>query len=167
MTSQLNVDDIRPKAGSGSISLAFYAEAASQYTITANTYVQNTVLTDNEIDTHSAFASSKFTVPTDYAGLYMLYYVAYIDFDGIGDDGKFARSAIYKNGVAIANHDITDNSAADILSVSVAVSTMANLSAGDEITFYNRASDASGSNPTVQGNNISGGYTFCYGYRIV
>ena len=165
MTSQLNVDDIRPKAGSGSISLAFYAELASSYTITASTYVQNTGLTQNEIDTHSAFASSKFTVPTDYAGLYMLYYVAYIDFDGIGDDGKTARSAIYKNGVAIANHDITDNSAADILSVSVAVSTMANLSAGDEITFYNRASDASGSNPTVQ--TFAGGYTFCYGYRIV
>ena len=165
MTSQLNVDDIRPKAGSGSIYLAFYAELASSYTITANTYVQNTGLTQNEIDTHSAFASSKFTVPTDYAGLYMLYYVAYIDFDGIGDDGKTARSAIYKNGVAIANHDITDNSAADILSVSVAVSTMANLSAGDEITFYNRASDASGSNPTVQ--TFAGGYTFCYGYRIV
>ena len=165
MTSQLNVDDIRPKAGSGSISLAFYAELASSYTITASTYVQNTGLTQNEIDTHSAFASSKFTVPTDYAGLYMLYYVAYIDFDGIGDDGITARSAIYKNGVAIANHDITDNSAADILSVSVAVSTMANLSAGDEITFYNRASDASGSNPTVQ--TFAGGYTFCYGYRIV
>ena len=165
MTSQLNVDDIRPKAGSGSISLAFYAELASSYTITANTYVQNTGLTQNEIDTHSAFASSKFTVPTDYAGLYMLYYVAYIDFDGIGDDGKTARSAIYKNGVAIANHDITDNSAADILSVSVAVSTMANLSAGDEITFYNRASDANGSYPTVQ--TFAGGYTFCYGYRIV
>ena len=165
MTSQLNVYDIRPKAGSGSISLAFYAELASSYTITASTYVQNTGLTQNEIDTHSAFASSKFTVPTDYAGLYMLYYVAYIDFDGIGDDGKTARSAIYKNGVAIANHDITDNSAADILSVSVAVSTMANLSAGDEITFYNRASDASGSNPTVQ--TFAGGYTFCYGYRIV
>ena len=165
MTSQLNVDNIRPKAGSGSISLAFYAELASSYTITANTYVQNTGLTQNEIDTHSAFASSKFTVPTDYAGLYMLYYVAYIDFDGIVDDGKTARSAMYKNGVAIANHYITDNSAADILSVSVAVSTMANLSAGDEITFYNRASDASGSNPTVQ--TFAGGYTFCYGYRIV
>ena len=165
MTSQLNVDDIRPKAGSGSISLAFYAELASSYTITASTYVQNTGLTQNEIDTHSAFASSKFTVPTDFAGLYMFYYVAYIDFDGIGDDGTTARSAIYKNGVAIANHDITDNSAADILSVSVAVSTMANLSAGDEITFYNRASDASGSNPTVQ--TFAGGYTFCYGYRIV
>ena len=165
MTSQLNVDNIRPKAGSGSISLAFYAELAAQYTITANTYVQNTGLTQNELDTHSAFASSKFTVPTGYAGIYMLYYVAHIDFDGIGDDGKTSRSAIYKNGTHIANVDITDNSEADQLSTSVPVSTIANLSVGDEITFYNRASDASGSNPTVQ--TFAGGYTFCYGYRIV
>ena len=167
MTSQLNVDDIRPKAGSGSISLAFYAELASSYTITASTYVQNTGLTQNEIDTHSAFASSKFTVPTDYAGLYMLYYVAYIDFDGIGDDGKTARSAIYKNGVAIANHDITDNSAADILSVSVAVSTIANLSEGDTITFFNRAADSGGSSSPSIFVGGSGQYTYCYGHRII
>jgi len=163
--STLNVDNIQTVGTAPSVSLAFYAECAAQYTITANTYVQNTGLTQNEIDTHSAFASSKFTVPEGHAGLYMLYYVAYIDFDGIGDDGKTARSAIYKNGTAIANVDITDNSEADQLSTSVTVSTIANLSVGDEITFYNRASDASGSNPTVQA--FAGGYTLCYGYRII
>ena len=164
--STIKVNNINTVTGSPvSVSCAFYAELASSYTITASTYIQNTGLTQNEIDTHNAFASSTFTVPSGQAGLYKLYYIAYVDYDGIGDDGKTTRSAIYKNGTAIANADLTDNAAADQLSTSRAVSTIANLSEGDTITFYNRASDASGSNPTVQ--TFAGGYTFCYGYRIV
>ena len=164
--STIKVNNINTVTGSPvSVSCAFYAELASSYTITASTYIQNTVLTQNEIDTHNAFASSTFTVPSGQAGLYKLYYIAYVDYDGIGDDGKTTRSAIYKNGTAIANADLTDNAAADQLSTSMAVSTIANLSEGDTITFYNRASDASGSNPTVQ--TFAGGYTLCYGHRII
>ena len=164
--STIKVNNINTVTGSPvSVSCAFYAELASQYTISSNTYTQNTGLTQNELDTHSAFASSTFTVPSGQAGLYKLYYIAYIDYDGIGDDGKTTRSAIYKNGTAIANADLTDNAAADQLSTSMAVSTIANLAEGDEITFYNRASDASGSSPTVQ--TFAGGYTLCYGHRII
>ena len=169
MASELKVDNIKTLTGSPvSVSCAFYATAGgSNYTMSASTYVQNQQLTENEIDTHDAFASSTFTVPSGQAGLYKLYYVAYIDFDGIGDDGKTARSAIYKNGSAIAQHDITDNSAADILSVSVAVSTIANLAEGDTITFFNRAADSGGSSsPTVYVGS-SGQYTYCYGHRII
>jgi len=165
--STLKVNNINTVTGSPvSVSCAFYgAGSGSNYTITASTYVQNTQLNSDEIDTHNAFADGKFTVPSGQAGLYKLYYVAYIDFDGIGDDGKTSRSAIYKNGSAIANHDLTENTAADQLAYSVAVSTIANLAEGDEITFYNRAADSGGSStPQIVVNSL---YTYCYGHRII
>ena len=166
--STIKVNNINTVTGSPvSVSCAFYAELASSYTITASTYVQNTGLTQNEIDTHNAFASSTFTVPSGQAGLYKLYYIAYVDYDGIGDDGKTTRSAIYKNGSAIAQHDITDNAAADLLSVSVGVSTIANLAEGDTITFFNRAADSGGSSSPSIFVGGSGQYTYCYGHRII
>ena len=167
--STLKVNNINTVTGSPvSVSCAFFAKGGgSNYTISASTYVQNTQLTADEIDTHNAFASSTFTVPSGQAGLYKLYYVAYIDFDGIGDDGKTARSAIYKNGSAIAQHDITDNAAADLLSVSVGVSTIANLAEGDTITFFNRAADSGGSSSPSIFVGGSGQYTYCYGHRII
>jgi PDZ domain-containing secreted protein len=167
--STLKVNNINTVTGSPvSVACAFFAELASSYTISPSTYVQNTGLTANEIDTHNAFASSTFTVPSGQAGLYKLYYVAYIDFDGIGDDGRSSRAAIYKNGSVIANYDLTDSgNDSDQVAYSVAVSTIANLAEGDTITFYNRARDAGGSStPTVQ--TFSGqGYTYCYGHRII
>ena len=68
--STIKVNNINTVTGSpASVSCAFYAELASSYTISANTYTQNTGLTQNELDTLSAFASSTFTVPSGQAGI--------------------------------------------------------------------------------------------------
>ena len=70
--STLKVNNINTVTGSPvSVSCAFFAKGGgSNYTISASTYVQNTQLTADEIDTHNAFASSTFTAPV--TGKYLL-----------------------------------------------------------------------------------------------
>ena len=170
--STLKVNNIETVTGSGSIAInndfdrvLFYGELASSSTLTRVTETQLTGYTQNEIDTHSSFDGTTFTVPSGHAGKYFLSVQAFVDYDGIGDDGEVTYVAIKKNGSWVAGGALGHTSAGQIKLISQCASTLQDLSVGDAIT-YHVYSHATSGNATLSASS-SGNYNFMIGYRIL
>tara|TARA_R100001079_G_scaffold99336_1_gene63435 strand:+ start:226 stop:1134 length:909 start_codon:yes stop_codon:yes gene_type:complete len=134
----------------GTMTPAFFAEKNSTQSITNNSFTKITYETEI-VDTDSAFASSKFTVPSGKAGKY------FIGFNKMNNKGGVTAedyTTIYKNGSSFAsfpsfsgnqtqlrNHNIImDLAAADYLEVyhygTTTDSSAASLLDGERNSFY-------------------------------
>ena len=138
---------------------AFYGELASTQTISRNSYVKVTGMTNDEVDSDTAFDGTTFTVPSGEGGKYYICGTTQVDFEVAGDDGGEARAIIYKNGSAIKTAKFRNQSTLDLRYVNLNASGIFSLSAGDTIELYTLLNDNSGNDARVlSGDTSIGGY---------
>ena len=141
----------------------FYVKKnADQTGITDNAVTKVTFETE-EIDSDSAFASNKFTVPSGEGGTY------FIGFNFIGarpNQTKNARGLIYKNGSAINTGQLDFNSSPNGYAITIHLTRIIELSASDYIEFYGAADSQDGNTVTFYQSNTSGDACYAYGYKI-
>ena len=140
----------------------FYGELASNQTITRATFAKVTGLTNNELDSNSAFDGTTFTVPS--AGKYYIEGVVTGDYQSIGQDGENTVALIYKNGSGIKSAKWQNSSATGQTGreITVTASGIFNLSASDTIELYTYLLDSSGGNAFAQSSRTS-----LMGYKII
>ena len=139
---------------------AFYGELASTQTISRNSYVKVTGMTNDEIDTNTAFDGTTFTVPSGEGGTYYLFGSIQSDFEIAGDDGELARCYLYKNGSALKEAQFkVEAGGGNIRYIGLSVSVTTTLSASDTIELYTLLNDFSGNDARVLADATSiGGY---------
>ena len=138
---------------------AFYGELASTQTISRNAQTKVTGMTNDEIDSDTAFDGTTFTVPSGKGGKYFIYGTAQADFEIAGDDGEEARAIIYKNGSEIKTAKFKNQSTKDLRYVNLNASVIIDLSASDTIELYTLLNDNSGADARVLTRDTSiGGY---------
>jgi len=142
----------------------FYGELASNQTITRATFTKVTGLTQNELDSASAFDGTTFTVPSGQGGKYYLEGVVTGDYSAIGQDGENTVALIYKNGSGIKSGKWQNNSGTGQTGseITVTASGIFNLSASDTIELYTYLLDSSGGNASAQASRTS-----LMGYKII
>jgi len=140
----LKVGTITNSAGSGNITIgsgvtvnvnrpAFQAVASSSQSISNTTDTKLSFGTEN-YDTDSAFADSKFTVPSGQAGKYLFQVTAGLA--GTLDTGHNLRTSFYKNGSAVTRtlaRWYVSGTNQDAFSMSILID---DLSVGDYIEAY-------------------------------
>ena len=114
------------------------------------------------LDTDSAFASSRFTVPSGAAGKYYVFGSV----DMLEDDSDMTSHNVYffKNGSAAISHVFNNTSASQIRRISSYFGGVLDLSASDYVEIYFQFVGTSGDAANVKG---SGGATFFGGYKII
>tara|TARA_Y100001937_G_C6917492_1_gene240270 strand:+ start:42 stop:572 length:531 start_codon:yes stop_codon:yes gene_type:complete len=112
----------------------------SSLTLSDNTWTKLTFSTE-VVDTDSAFADSKFTVPSGKAGDYLCNFMAYT----YGALGNTIGIRIYKNGGATNPQGGLDLGSNNLSTFSAGNSLVINLSASDYIEIYARMNVGSGS----------------------
>ena len=107
----------------------------------ANTSFTKMTWQTEEWDTNNAFASDKFTVPTNEAGKY--WFQATTEMPGI-DDGEFINIMIYKNGSSAAGATARWYSPGTNLELRARTQVILNLAVGDymEAYLYQNSGDA-------------------------
>ena len=147
-------------AGGGANTPIFYGELASAQTLTRDTITKITGLTNDEVDSNTAFDGTTFTVPSGQGGTYFLYASIQSDFQSVGDDGQLIKCYLYKNGSELkeARFNVQAGSS-NVRFVALSVSITATLSATDTIELYTLLNDFSGGSAIVLANATSiGGY---------
>ena len=141
---------------------AFFAHSASdQGSVSDNTYTKVTLGTE-VFDTGSAFADSKFTVPSGEAGKYFFYGSVRCEVGGNSDMNN-AYSAIYLNGSKyIANRMNFQSN--PIRNSTNLIHVVLDLSVGDYVELYG-AIDHAGSYGITFGDSEKG--TNLGGYKII
>jgi hypothetical protein len=139
---------------------AFFATKTSDQTLSDLTYAKATY--DTEVfDSNSAFASSRFTVPSGHAGKY--FFFATTRLKATNGTMDYVIMRFYKNGSA----DLTPaqiNAATDQLKNShIAGSAIYDLSVGDYIEVY---CVVSGTSPSI-GGSATTDRSFFGGYKII
>jgi len=136
---------------------AFYGELASTQTIARNTQVKVTGMTNDEIDSDTAFNGTTFTVPSGEGGKYYIFGSVLWDFEVAGDDGWQAEINIYRNGSEIKVSKFRNGASGEryLRYVSLSASVMFTLSAGDTIELYCQSLDNSGNDARVLANATS------------
>jgi len=158
-TTFLRGDNTFAEAGGGNNTPFFYGELASHQTITRNTAVKITGMTNDEVDSNSAFDGTTFTVPSGEGGKYYISGSLIYDFELAGDDGFEVELYIYKNGSSIKNTRFRNNTTKDLRYVTLHCSGIFTLSAGNTIELYTQSLDNSGDNARALSNQTSiGGY---------
>ena len=151
------------KLGSGATNIPyFYGELASDQTLTRNSFTKITGLTNDELDSASAFDGTTFTVPSGQGGKYYLEGVVTGDYAAIGEDGNNTVALIYKNGSEIKSAKLQQGSNENMREITITVSGFFNLSATNTIELYAYTLDANGGNALVQANRTS-----LMGYKII
>ena len=142
----------------------FYGELASNQTITRATFTKVTGLTQNELDSASAFDGTTFTVPSGQGGKYYLEGVVTGDYQSIGQDGENTVVLIRKNGSYIKSAKWQNSSASGQTGreITVTASGIFTLSASDTIELYAYLLDSSGGNADVQADRTS-----LMGFKII
>jgi hypothetical protein len=141
----------------------FYGELASSTTIARGQYIKVTGMTNDEVDSNSAFDGTTFTVPSGMNGTYYIYGAVQADYELVGDDGEETRALIYKNGSQIKESKFQKDPSAGDTRVRIAtpqVSLTVNLSVGDTIELYCMVIDDnnSGTGRILENNTSIGGY---------
>ena len=141
----------------------FYGELASNQTTTRATYVKITGMTNNELDSATAFDGTTFTVPSGEGGKYYLEGVMTASYGSVGQDGEQTIGSLYKNGSLLKQGLFRTNSS---YSYTRAVTTIASgifdLSVGDTIELYAWIQDASGDDGLASASKTS-----LMGYKII
>jgi hypothetical protein len=147
--------------GFGDLTPSFFANASTNQDISSATSTKVT-LGNEAYDTDSAFADSRFTVPSGEAGKYFFNFA--IDCHSLAVDNlEIGQAMIYKNGSLVSEHvlDFRDHPARR---ASVASTLVLDLSVSDYIELYANIRDASGS-PRITGD--SGISTYLGGFKIL
>jgi len=180
MTSIIKVNTIQDVGGnnllisngSGSITTnniggqntpAFYGELASAQVVSRATVTKITGMTQNEIDTNSAFDGTTFTVPS--AGKYYIFCSVFGNFSDSGNDGSKIQLEIYKNGSSVREATYSANTNNLIIAEQKSVSAILNLSASDTIEMYVLLSDDSAGSGMKAGGG--GQATHLGGYKLI
>ena len=139
-------------------------------TLSRGAITKITGFTGNEIDTHSAFDGTTFTVPSGQAGTYFISAEAEISFAAIGGDGEGYKTYVYKNGAVAASGRYNHNSNQGYTYyANLTVSTLFVLSVGDTIEIYVEGGDQSGGGGGRITGATSGTEATCsrfFGFRL-
>lgn len=155
--------DVPAEAGTNTLTLpastqvlantpAFVIRLSSAQTISDNTATKVTFDTE-DVDTDSAFASNKFTVPSGKAGLYKFDVLVRLD---AGSNGNLGSSIayLYKNGTA--NHIVfNDHATGYAKAITMNINSILNLSEGDYIEVYVACNTVNNGNATVTHNKYA------------
>ena len=138
----------------------FHGQMSSAENVSDNSFTKASFQTE-VIDTASAFASSRFTVPSGQGGRYFIYgqIRCQVDTDGHLQD---AYCLIYKNGSAYQERRINFNNN-QIRQVSVNVSAVVDLAATDYVELYGAVNTTS-SQASFQDSDKN---TFFGGYKLI
>ena len=141
----------------------FYGELASDQVVTNGIQTKLTGLTQNEIDTDTAFNGTTFTVPSGKAGKYYICTQLFGNFDDVGEDGKVVQLNIFKNGSSIkeAKYETLTNN--DLKFFTLHTSMLVDLSASDTIEAYILLVDVN----SGSGMKANDGQTFLSGYKLI
>ena len=123
----------------------FSGNLASSITLSRGVTTQVTGFTNNEIDSHSAFDGSSFTVPAGQGGVYYICNDICVDYDLIGDDGELWYHYMYKNGSTFqrSQYSYIPNQGRFRWMMSH-INSLITLSAGDVIKIYVQSWDTNG-----------------------
>ena len=142
---------------------SFFARKTTTQSLSNDT---NTLVTfdTEDFDTDSAFASSRFTVPSGKAGKYFIYSACYFQ-PNAEANLSYAQANIYKNG-SIYHHVNNDFRSYRIFTFTSINSTIIDLAVGDYIEIYAFTSGTStvileDDNTRVDRMNVF------YGYKII
>ena len=139
-------------------------------TLSRGVITKITGFTGNEIDTHSAFDGTTFTVPSGQAGTYFISAEAEISFAAVGGDGEGYKTYVYKNGAVAASGRYNHNSNQGYTYyANLTVSTLFVLSVGDTIEIYVEGGDQSGGGGGRITGATSGTEATCsrfFGFRL-
>lgn len=139
----------------------FFAHSSTGQSVSSGTWTKVTLSTE-VVDTDNAFASSKFTIPSDKSGKYMLQgsLNTYTN-----NDTTNASVAIYKNGSVLATTYnfimVTDQ---DVRHITVDVTTIDDASVGD---YYELYGYISGSTPQFSHDGATPRSTNFLGYKLI
>jgi len=140
----------------GTMTPAFFAEKNSTQSVTNNTFAKITFETE-VVDTDSAFASSRFTVPSGKAGKY------FIGFNKMNNKGGVTAedySMIYKNGSSVAGKYHFGGSSPTI---NMSMNIIMDLSAADYVEIYHYGTTTDSSAASL----LSGEKNSFYGFLII
>jgi len=155
------VTGVLPAANGQTNTPFFYGEKASDQTLTRDTTTKITGLTQNELDSDSAFDGTTFTVPSGKAGKYYIEMIVYGVYSSVGNDGEFTQVMLYKNGSQVKANAYYDQ-ATDQREFGVTVSAILDLAVGDTIEMYGKLRDFDSGNARV-----SEDLTSVLGYRLI
>ena len=129
----------------GSATPAFFGQKAStQGSIARATFTKVTGMTNNEIDSDTAFDGTTFTVPSGGAGKYYIFAQCYCDYGtAAGSDGEYSIVRIYKNGSTTVG-GLFEMPSAVITQMTASASAILDLDASDTIEMYVYLKDADG-----------------------
>ncbi len=144
----------------------FYGELAADATLTRATATKVTGMTNDELDSATAFDGTTFTVPSSQGGKYYIEGMITADYGSVGQDGEQTIAYIYKNGSEIKSTKFQQTSAGggNVREVTVPISGLFDLSASDTIELYAYIQDVNGGNAILQADN---GRTSFMGYKII
>jgi len=150
--------------GAGGNNKPFFYGEPSDGSFTRGAYTKVTGMTNNEIDTDSAFDGTTFTVPSGKAGKYFFEGFVTGNFASVGFDGEMVGASIYKNGSSVkdARWQISPNEVGIMNSLTVSVNIILDLSVGDYVELYGRIQDFSGQNASISGTRSS-----FLGYKLI
>jgi hypothetical protein len=147
---------VTPNASGIKNTPAFQVKKTSTQSISSASFTKLTWDAE-DWDTDSAFASDKFTVPTNEAGKY--YFQVTTEFANI-DDGEFVQVLFYKNGSSQAGTTARWYSPGSNDDVRARTNVILDLSVGDYIEAYVYQNEGSS-------QNASGSETFFRGYKLI
>tara|TARA_R100000005_G_C4974151_1_gene186087 strand:- start:466 stop:1014 length:549 start_codon:yes stop_codon:yes gene_type:complete len=142
---------------------AFYGELPSDQVVSRDTSTKLTGMTQNEIDTDSAFDGTTFTVPSNKAGKYYIYAHVLGNFSDCGNDGEKIIINIFKNGSSVKESNYNSAANNQLISFGAFVSMTLDLSASDTIEAYITLADASANTGMKANDN----HTYLGGYRLI
>ncbi len=150
--------------GAGGVNTPFFYGEPSDGSFTRGAYTKVTGMTNNEIDTDSAFDGATFTVPSGQAGKYYFQGSVTGNFSAVGSDGEMVGASIYKNGSSVkdARWQISPQQVGIMHVLTVSVNIILDLSVGDYVELYGYIADFSGQTSSISGNRSS-----LLGYKII
>jgi hypothetical protein len=130
----------------GGATPAFFGQKAStQGSIARATFTKVTGMTNNEIDSDSAFDGTTFTVPSGGAGKYYIFAQCYCDYGtAAGSDGEYSIVRIYKNGSTTVGGLLEFPGTTNTTQHTAGASGIIDLSASDTIEMYVYLKDENG-----------------------
>ena len=144
----------------------FYGELAADATLTRSTTTKVTGMTNDELDSATAFDGTTFTVPSGQGGKYYIEGMITGDYGSAGQDGEQTIAFIYKNGSEIKSTKFQTSSSVTATGreITVPISGLFSLSAGDTVEMYAYLQDSSGDNAVL---NADYGRTSFMGYKLI
>ena len=146
----------------------FYGQKAASQVLSRNVGTDITGFTNGEIDSHSAFNGSTFTVPSGQGGIYHIACSIEINYGDVGQDGESHSLRIQNNATTIRESRYAhpnNNGLTNFHQMETA--GIFNLSAGNAITINVTGTDHTGGG----GGKILGGSSYYqtsvfYGFKL-